>query len=241
MKRFFKRAAYFLLFLFVLGIAAYLIYNEELPSGEQGPKADIMAEQLMETLKAENFQITRYLEWDFNGIHQYKWDRQLQKAEVNWGDHKVVLDLNDYGQSQVFTEGQLISGNEADDLINKAVAYFNNDSFWLVAPFKVFDRGTERRVVATEAQGEALLVTYTSGGSTPGDSYLWLFDEQGFPVAFKMWVSIIPIGGLEAGWKQWKITESDTYLPTGHKIGPFNLKLNQVKAYGTITDDGKDD
>ncbi len=55
----------------------------------------------------------------------------------------------------------------------------------------------ERRLVKTKTNKDALLVTYTSGGTTPGDSYLWHLDASGKPESYQMWVSILPIGGLE--------------------------------------------
>ena len=84
------------------------------------------------------------------------------------------------------------------NLIEKAVKYFNNDSFWLLAPYKIFDKGTKRSLVTLDDGHEGLLVTYTTGGTTPGDSYLWHLDSTGKPVSFQMWVSSLPIDGLEA-------------------------------------------
>ncbi|MBL7473492.1 hypothetical protein [Robertkochia sediminum] len=234
MKKIIKRILVFLLFVLLLGGVAYFVYNEPLPQGEKGPAAEALANKMLKAVNAVNYNKTRFMEWDFNGIHRYKWDRQKQIAEVFWDENRVVLNLNDYAKSQVYRNGVRIHDEENHAIIADAVDYFNNDSFWLVAPFKVFDKGVERRLVKTEEYGDALLVTYTSGGSTPGDSYLWLLDDKGFPVAFKMWVRIIPVGGVKAGWKQWKVTETATYLPTGHKLLFFNLKLNDVRAYGTI-------
>lgn len=237
MKRIFKRIIYFFLFLILLGGVLFLIFNEPLPQGKQGREAEALAEQMLRSVNAVNFEKTRFLEWDFNGIHRYKWDRQRQTAEVIWDDIRVVLYLKNYHMSEVYSDGIRIYTEEKNAIIEKAVSFFNNDSFWLAAPFKIYDKGVERSLVKTDDHGDALLVTYTSGGTTPGDSYLWLFDEKGFPVAFKMWVKIIPVGGLKAGWKQWKVTETATYLPTGHKLGLLNLKLNNVKAYGEIEKD----
>ncbi len=234
MKKIFKRILAFLLFLVLLSGTAYFVYNEPLPQGDQGPAAEALARKMLGNLNEVNYQKTRFLEWDFNGIHRYKWDRQRKIAEVSWDDYRIELNLDDYSKSLVYRNGIRLHTEENRETIQKAVDYFNNDSFWLVAPFKVYDKGVERRLVHTEKHGDALLVTYTSGGTTPGDSYLWLLDEKGFPVAFKMWVKIIPIGGLKAGWDQWKVTETATYLPTGHKLLLFNLKLNNVRAYGTI-------
>lgn len=234
MKKILKRIGAFALFLLLLGAVGYFVYNEPLPTGEKGPEAEALAQNMLAAVNAVNYQKTRYLEWNFNGIHRYKWDRQRKIADVSWEDYRVELNLEDYSKSKVFSNGVRLHTEDNQEYIEKAVNYFNNDSFWLVAPFKVMDKGTERRLVKTEDHGDALLVTYTSGGSTPGDSYLWLFDEKGFPVGFKMWVSIIPIGGLHAGWKQWKVTETATYLPTGHRILFFNLELNDVRAHGKL-------
>ena len=100
----------------------------------------------------------------------------------------------------------------------------------MVAPYKVFDEGTERRIVKTDTNGDALLITYTSGGSTPGDSYLWLFDTNGKPKAFKMWTSLLPIDGLEASWSDWTTTESGAMLPTFHKLLVLGLEITNIKT-----------
>ena len=114
----------------------------------------------------------------------------------------------------------------SEELIDKGVKYFNNDSFWLVAPYKVFDKGTERRLVTLENNKKALLVTYTSGGSTPGDSYLWHLDKDGKPTNFQMWVDILPIDGLTATWNNWITTDSGAQLPNFHKLGFFGFEIN---------------
>ncbi|MDT0607679.1 hypothetical protein [Croceitalea rosinachiae] len=121
--------------------------------------------------------------------------------------------------------------NKKKNIIKKALKYFNNDSFWLVAPYKVFDKGTERSIVDLEDGSKGLLVTYTSGGDTPGDSYLWILNENGFPNSYKMWVSTIPIGGIEASWDDWVVVESGAFLPKSHEFGPIKLEMGQVKGY----------
>jgi hypothetical protein len=81
-------------------------------------------------------------------------------------------------------------------MLKKGNDYFNNDSFWLIAPFKLRDAGTTRSIVMQDNQ--ALMITYAL--STPGDSYVW-FVENYMPKAWRMWVSIIPVGGLETTWE----------------------------------------
>ena len=84
----------------------------------------------------------------------------------------------------------------------------------------------------TQENGDkALLITYSSGGTTPGDSYLWILDENAKPIGYQMWVSIIPIGGLYASWDNWEIMESGIPLPTLHTILVMDLDLENVKAW----------
>src|SRR5690606_35178979 len=114
-----------------------------------------------------------------------------------WKEYKVNLNLNDASKNKAYVHSfTVIDSDLSKELIAKAIKYFNNDTFWLIAPYKVFDRGTERRLVNLENNQKALLVTYTSGGTTPGDSYLWHFDKNGKPTSFQMWVDILPIDGL---------------------------------------------
>lgn len=219
--------------LVLIGLVGFLFLNEKLPAGESSAEADALAEKMLQAINHEAYKETRYLEWTFSGNHHYLWDKTRQKVQVTWDDNRVLLDLNNPARSEVYREGNPVGGRQGSELIATARDYFNNDSFWLVAPHKVLDPGTERRLVRMGNGEEALLVTYTSGGSTPGDSYLWLLEENGLPRAFKMWVSILPIGGIEASWDHWKTTESGTLLPESHKVLFVEVKLENVRGWNT--------
>lgn len=208
----------------------YLKYDEDLPSGKKGIEADALATKMLQTLNEEAYINTDYLEWTFKGRHHYKWYKTDKTVEVYWDDITVILDLENHDNSKVFAGKQEYNGLEKHDYIHKAQNYFNNDSFWLVAPYKVFDKGTERQLVKTENGKDALLVTYTSGGTTPGDSYLWHFDDSGKPKSYQMWVDILPIDGLEATWDNWTTTESGALLPKSHKFMVFDLDMGEVKG-----------
>ena len=208
----------------------YFKYNEELPTGAQGEQADALAYKMLDALDYQAYKTTNYIEWTFKRRHHYEWDKANNTCNVFWKANKVVLNLNDYSKSKVYIHSFKNESNMAQELIEKAITYFNNDSFWLVAPYKVFDKGVERRLIKTSNNKDALLVTYTSGGSTPGDSYLWLLDNNGKPTAFKMWTSLLPIDGLEASWSDWTTTESGAQLPTFHKLMVLGLEIDGVKG-----------
>jgi hypothetical protein len=79
---------------------------------------------------------------------------------------------------------------------------------------------------------ETLLVKYTTGGSTPGDSYLWNLDATDIPKSYNMFVPSLNMDGVLATWEGWKKTESGTLLPTYHTFSSGNeLSMGTVKAY----------
>lgn len=220
-----------LLTVLVVLVSVYFIYNEDIPQGGQPNKADELANKMLEAIHHQEYKNTRFIEWNFVGQHQYKWDKEKHLVDMTWDNYEVQLNTRNNSKSVVMKDGVKLKGNSKKEVIGKAVGFFNNDSFWLVAPHKVFDPGTERLLVPLENGEQGLLVRYTSGGSTPGDAYLWILDESGLPKAFKMWVSVIPLGGAEATWDSWTTTESGTLLPTSHKVFFLDMNLGKVKAY----------
>lgn len=219
-----------LLLLFLLFISVfYFINNEKLPQGKQGKEADALAIKMLDALHHDAFENTEVLEWSFRGKHFYKWYKKEHIVAVSWDKYNVILHTKQLEKSEVFINDQKIENKE---ILTQARDFFNNDSFWLVAPYKIFDRGTERRIVNYENK-DALLITYKSGGTTPGDSYLWILNENFLPTSYKMWTSIIPIGGISATWSDWKKTESGIQLPTKHSLSLFGMEISMgvVKAY----------
>ncbi|WP_405246572.1 hypothetical protein [Cellulophaga sp. Asnod2-G02] len=218
--------------LIAIFVVVYFVYNEKVPEGKNTQEADALAYKMLNAINKKAYQDTRYLEWSFaGGNHRYTWDKEVGHVTVIWAQYKVLLNLNTPALSEVFENGAKVIGTEKTKLITTATDYFNNDSFWLVAPFKIFDEGTSRSLVTLDDGTQGLMITYNSGGTTPGDSYVWKLKENGMPTSYKMWVKIIPIGGLEATWDNWKTMENGVLLPTSHKIGPVSLSMGEVRAY----------
>ena len=201
--------------------------NESLPSGTPGKEADELAKKMMSAINKSAFDSTEILKWSFRDKHHYVWRKQEGLVDVSWDSILVTVNLNDYSKSI----------GESPKLIENAINFFNNDSFWLVAPYKVFDDGVERSIVKVDNK-DALLIKYTSGGTTPGDSYLWILDENYVPVSFKMWTQIIPIGGVSATWNDCITSGSGIKLPTSHTLSLFGIKIDmgEVKAYNQNAD-----
>jgi hypothetical protein len=228
MKKTFKFIGILFMLLIIAGGVYYFTNNKALPKGKQGKNADALATKMLTALNGEAYENTEILEWSFRNEHHYKWYKQENTVEVSWDNNKVILYTDKVAKSEVYVAGKKVANKE---ILKKATDLFNNDSFWLVAPYKIFDKGTERRIVKYNNK-DALLITYTSGGSTPGDSYLWILDKNYLPTSFKMWTKIIPIGGVSATWSDWKNTESGIKLPTKHTLSLFGLEISMgaVKA-----------
>ncbi|AUC14601.1 hypothetical protein BTO06_05375 [Tenacibaculum sp. SZ-18] len=222
MRKFFKIIGVLVVLLVITFLVIFFSKNEALPTGNKGEKAEELAQKMLSAINHEAFENAELLEWSFRGTNSYKWYKQQGKVEVSWNENKVILNTNFPEQSEVYVKGQKVTNNE---LITKAQAYFNNDSFWLIAPHKIMDNGVERSIVKVNNK-DALMVTYTSGGTTPGDSYLWMLNENYFPTSYKMWTKIIPIGGVEATWSDWKDTEAGFKLPTRHTANLFDLSID---------------
>ena len=208
----------------------YFKYSEDLPQGTQGVEADALAHKMLDALDYEAYKKTKYIEWTFKNKHHYKWDKANNICTVHWKDYKVDLHLKFTDRSKAYIHSFVVIGEIKETLLKTALEHFNNDSFWLVAPYKVFDPDVERSIVKTDDNTDALLVTYTSGGTTPGDSYLWEFDQDGKPKSFKMWTSLLPIDGLEASWSDWTTTTSGAQLPTLHKLLFMGIEIKDIKG-----------
>jgi len=208
----------------------YLRYHENLPTGSNPEQADVLAHKMLDALNYEAYQNTNYIEWLYKKRRYYRWRKNEQTCVVYWEDYKVELDLANNALSTAYIHNFAVEGDIGKKLIDKALGYFNNDSFWLVAPYKVFDEGTERRIVTLDNGSQGLLVTYNTDDSPHGKSYLWHLDEDGKPISFQMWGSGLPIDGLKASWTDWVTTESGAQLPTLHKVLIFGIELRNVEG-----------
>ncbi len=208
----------------------FVCYDKPMPEGEQGEAAERLAYKMLDALAYDKYKETNLLSWTFRGKHTYAWSRKEGKCKVIWENKRVHLVLNNKQDSTVFVDDIEYTGTKKKELVDQAQAYFNNDSFWLVAPYKVFDLGVERRYIKTEEGRAALLVTYTKGGKTPGDSYLWHFDAQGVPTSFQLWVDLIPLGGLHASWEDWKTTTSGAKIAAFHQLSFLGIELTDIQG-----------
>lgn len=201
------------------------------PVSPPGPEADALARRMIDAVDGAAWARTGAVRWTFVGIYTHLWDRRRGLARVRWGDKEVLLRAGS-PVGRAWRGGARVRGEDEQALVSKAHGAWVNDSFWLSAPTKAFDSGTQRARVGDDA----LLVSYTSGGSTPGDAYLWELDASGRPVAWRMWVSIVPIGGLRASWADWMQLSTGAWIAREHRIAGLPLRLSDVAGAATLAE-----
>ncbi|MEM7449434.1 MAG: hypothetical protein AAF355_14465 [Myxococcota bacterium] len=203
--------------------------DQPLPSGLEGIEADRLGRKIEISVHVDRWKETKAVRWTFAGMRRHLWDRKNQQVQFLSDDVEVLLALEDRSRSLAFANGLELQGNARNREVNAAYSQFVNDSFWLNPLAKLFDPGARRSLVHLKDQ-KALLVTYPEGGLTPGDSYLWILGRSGLPKACRMWVSVLPIGGLEVPWAGYRELSTGALVATQHRLGPLVLELSQVEA-----------
>lgn len=229
MKKALKYTALLLLVGFI-GLGLYLwSKNEERPSAAPSAQADALARKMMQAIDKKAWDSTYVVQWTFMDMHHFLWDKGRKSVQVKWKENEVLLHT-DTQTGQAFVDGAKVTGTQANELLAQAWSFFCNDSFWLNAPAKAFDKGTTRSIVTLDDGRQALLVSYSSGGVTPGDAYAWILDENGRPTSYKMWVNIIPVGGLEVSWEDWTSLSTGAKIAQVHNSSMFGIKITNLKA-----------
>mgnify|MGYP001244885872 FL=1 len=228
MKKFLLIVFSLLLVLISVVVITVAVANEPLPEGEEGPKAEELVDKMLEALNDDAYQQLDVIKWSFPRGHHFVWNKAQDSVEVTWSDYRVLFKTKTL-DGQAYQNEQELSGEDKQKALDQAWALFANDSFWLVAPFKVRDPGTSRKYVETE-RGPGILVSYSSGGVTPGDSYLWILGEDYKPIAWKLWTQILPLQGIEFSWHGWEQHDGVWLAPLHQGPGPVSVDLKNVEV-----------
>lgn len=224
MKKFLKIFGIAVLVLLIGGILLFRSLSLSMPQGEQGAKADELAGKMLNSLSYQNYKDLEVISWKFRGGNHYVWDKKKRSVLASFDGAKVMLNFSNK------THDILVSNElKGEDLINAAIANFYNDSFWVVAPFKIMDKGVTREYVETD-DGPGLLVTYNSGGVTPGDSYLWVLDANYRPKYWRIWTSNVRIKGMKFKWKNWDQYKGVWFAQSHPAQIPFNVRISDLKV-----------
>jgi hypothetical protein len=227
-SRWLRRLAVLALALVAAGGVGYLVLDRPRPGGREAPEAEAMARALHEWLGGDAaWAATGALSWR-RGSRGHLWDRRRGLARVDWDGRRVWLRLGDRS-GVAERKGRRLEGVELEAALEKGYWMHINDAFWLHPFASMFDPGV-RRAVVDGPSGPELLIAYASGGTNPGDAYQWRISADGTPEAWRMWVSILPIGGLEARWSGWTRLPTGLRLSTTQDLGPVHLTVEDLRV-----------
>ncbi|MFC6222524.1 hypothetical protein ACFP2F_04660 [Hymenobacter artigasi] len=141
------------------------------------PKAVALADTVMRKMGGyDAWNNTRYLAWSFFGGQYQIWDKQT--GDFHWEKDSLVANYNlGTKQGHVYRLGKDISATPAgQELLGKLTPIWNNNSWWLLMPFKLKDSGVTLKYkgAAKTMAGqpaEALQLTFKNVGTTPENGY----------------------------------------------------------------------
>ncbi len=215
-----------------LVLFGYLHFRNPLPAPVAGD-ADALARRMVAAVDGPAWARTQAVRWTFFDGAQHLWDRARNLDRYTRGDVVVLLDLSTR-RGVATRAGVTLAGAARDAALDVAWKRWCNDAFWLNPLEKLFDEGVARSIARDDTGRDALLLSYRSGGVTPGDRYLWILDEGGRPRAWRMWVSVIPVPGLEASWGGWQRLATGAWVATEHRMGPVTQRIRDVRGADTL-------
>jgi hypothetical protein len=146
------------------------------------------------------------------------WDLKAGTDVVSAGDKTTTIDLknvdpNDPAQADAF----------------KA---WTNDTYWLIAPLKLYDPGVTREYVGRrEVAGktyEVLGLSFQNVGLTPGDRYNLYVDPYTSLIAFWDYMPN-PETTMLASWEQYRHPQG-LVLSTYHRMGPRTISIENLSV-----------
>lgn len=160
---------------------------EEAPPPRSDPAAVALAQATLEKMGGrEGWERTRYLQWRFLGRRTHSWDRWTGDVRIESEKRLVLMNLNTR-EGRAWDDGVEITDPAARrKALDLAYAWWVNDSYWLIMPFKLLDPGVHLRSLGEdEIEGgraaDVIEVTFDPGvGLTPQNKYrVWIARDTG--------------------------------------------------------------
>lgn len=169
--------------------------------------------------KVKQLRFTFVVEADGKAVStaKHNWNVVAGTDEVEWKDKHATVDLNNPPQ-------------EGDG--KAAYGRWVNDSYWLLAPLKIRDKGvTVTAEESKEINGVSCQVLHLSFGTvglTPTDQYRFYVDPT--TKLMRAWDYIPKEGqGLQASWESYKMFGGLT-LATEHKFNNKVIRFTDVEV-----------
>ena len=201
-----------------------------LPAEDQPASAAQLGQAVWQASGGENWSQVRAIDFTFAVEKggktvfsaEHHWDVAAQTDHVKWKDKDVTVNLAEPA---------------ADEDAQAAFARWVNDSYWLLAPLKVKDRGVNLAVEGTKKidgkECEVLRLSFGKVGLTPNDQYRLYIDPETKLVT--AWDYIEKPGqSMHATWADYRRSGGLTlatnhFTDSGARIRILNLNVTSSK------------
>src|SRR5215472_7236254 len=186
-------------------------------------KADAIGKEFISALGGEGaWDKARQLKFDFIVDREGKtvarfshvWDRYTGDYRVSGTDKAgapfVVLFNVNTKQGKAFVNGVAVEGEEKEKLLKTGYGRFINDTYWLLAPWKIFDPGVTltydgEKPCPGSGTCDVLKLSFDSVGLTPKDIYsLWSAKDGRQMVQWQYVLKGAQDEPTTALWKNWQ-------------------------------------
>jgi hypothetical protein len=146
-------------------------------TGDADPAARAVAEATLARMGgAEAWEATRYIHWKFFGRREHWWDKATGDVRIDAGDALVLMNVNTRAGRAWKDGAEVVDPAERDKLLEAGYAWWVNDSYWLVMPYKLLDPGVILRDKGPAAlpdgrPAHVLELTFDAVGLTPENRY----------------------------------------------------------------------
>lgn len=193
------------------------------PASAADPKADEVGKQLIAELggeaaweKARQFRFDFVVEREGKAIARFAhvWDRytgdyRLTGTDKAGAPYAVYFNVNTK-QGQALVNGKPVEGDERAKQLENAYERFINDTYWLLAPWKIFDPGVTRTYDGAKpcpdgGTCDVLKLSFEGVGLTPKDVYwLWVTQDGHKMVQWQFVLNGASEPPTTAAWKDWE-------------------------------------
>ena len=190
---------------------------------DRDARADALGKELVAALGGETaWEKARQFRFDFVVAREgqpmarfsHVWDRytgdyRLTGTDKTGAPYVVFFNVNTR-EGRAFVNGRPAEGEAADAQLKNAYGRFINDTYWLLAPWKVFDPGVHRSYGGEKpcpdgGVCDVLKLSFENVGMTPKDVYwLWITRDGRRMVQWQYLLNGAEEEPTTALWKDWQ-------------------------------------
>ncbi len=168
---------------------------------------------------------TRFLHWRFFGKREHWWDKATGDVRIDTGDTLVLMNVETRAGRAWKDGAEVVEPAELAELLEAGYAWWVNDSYWLVMPFKLLDPGVRLALRGAAAlpdgrPAQVLELTFDGVGLTPENRYeVYVADATGLIERWAFYAKASDTTpALESEWSGWQ-RFGQIWLATGHGRG----------------------